>query len=125
MVSDATRKERLGCFFRRQVLFVRPRAEVIDFSGLGNYPLAISLTPVVDALAAGNRILMKLPERSPVTSTLLAELVDNAFDATELAAISGGPDLAQEFTRLPFNLLVYTGGGVVGRAVRCRRPQSI
>ncbi len=90
---------------------------VIGVLGAWNYPLAISLTPVVDALAAGNRVLMKLPERSPVTSTLLAELVDNAFDATELAAISGGPDLAQEFTRLPFNLLVYTGGGVVGRAV--------
>ena len=90
---------------------------VIGVLGAWNYPLAISLTPVIDALAAGNRVLMKLPERSPKTSALLAELVNCAFDATELAAISGGPDLAQEFTRLPFNLLVYTGGGVVGRAV--------
>ena len=104
-------------FFSAESFLTPAPRGVVGVIGAWNYPLALSLTPAVDALAAGNRVLMKLPERSPVSSTLLADLIAKAFDSTELAAVTGGPDVAQEFSRLPFDLLVYTGGGAVGKAV--------
>ena len=111
-------------FPARSFLCPAPRG-LVGVIGAWNYPLAVSLTPAVDALAAGNRVLIKLPERSPETSALLSELIEKSFDAAELAAVVGGPEVAQEFSRLPFNLLVYTGGGAVGQAVMREASENL
>jgi coniferyl-aldehyde dehydrogenase len=82
-----------------------------------NYPLMLSLGPLADALGAGNRVIVKPSEFTPRTSTLLQKMVAEIFPADQVAVVLGGPDLAAEFSRLPFDHLLFTGSTAVGRHV--------
>ncbi len=82
-----------------------------------NYPLYLAVSPVTSALAAGNRVLVKMPEATPATSALLERLMAQRFDPGVLAVANGGPELARAFVRLPFDHLLFTGSTAVGREV--------
>jgi acyl-CoA reductase-like NAD-dependent aldehyde dehydrogenase len=82
-----------------------------------NYPIYLALGPVVSALAAGNRILVKMSEAAPRTGELLARLIGERFDPALIAVINGAPELAREFVALPFDHLLFTGSTAVGREV--------
>jgi coniferyl-aldehyde dehydrogenase len=82
-----------------------------------NYPLQLALEPLVTALAAGNRAMMKPSELVPETAELLRDLVAEAFAADQVAVITGGPDVGEAFAKLPFDHLVFTGSTRVGKMV--------
>ncbi len=82
-----------------------------------NYPVQLSLGPVITALAAGNRVMLKPSELTPKTSALLAELIGKAFAADEVCVVLGDGQLAAEFSSLPFDHLFFTGSTAVGRIV--------
>jgi coniferyl-aldehyde dehydrogenase len=82
-----------------------------------NYPFNLAIVPLVAALAAGNRVMLKPSELTPRTSDFLAELLAALFPADKVATIIGGPDVGQAFARLPFDHLFYTGSTAVGRLV--------
>lgn len=97
----------------------------IEFQPLGvigvvapwNAPLRLVFHPLADILAAGNRAMVKPSELTPTVSALLAEQVPKYFDDTEVAIVTGGPDIAAKFVSLPFDHLIYTGSTAVGRIV--------
>lgn len=82
-----------------------------------NFPINLAFAPLAGVFAAGNTALIKPSEFTPRTSDLIARLVGDAFDADELGVVIGGPDVAQAFTALPFDHLVFTGSTSVGRHV--------
>jgi coniferyl-aldehyde dehydrogenase len=82
-----------------------------------NYPIYLAIAPIVSALAAGNRVLVKMSEAAPRTGDLLARLVAGRFDAALLSVANGGVDVAREFVSLPFDHLLFTGSTAVGREV--------
>lgn len=82
-----------------------------------NYPVQLALLPLVGAIAAGNRALIKPSELTPHTSALLEQVIGEVFDESEVAVVQGGVDVAQAFTQLPFNHLFFTGSTAVGREV--------
>ncbi|MDR5899799.1 aldehyde dehydrogenase family protein [Halomonas vilamensis] len=82
-----------------------------------NYPWSLALMPAIDAIAAGNRVMLKPSEHTPATSALLAELVSRYFDSDEFSVIQGGADTAQAFSALAFDHLLFTGSTAVGREV--------
>ena len=82
-----------------------------------NYPVYLAIGPLVSALAAGNRCLVKMSEAAPATGSLLARLVAERFSPEVLAVVNGGADLAREFVALPFDHLLFTGSTAVGREV--------
>ncbi len=82
-----------------------------------NYPLYLAVGPLVDALAAGNRAMVKMSEYTPAFSALFAELVGKYFPATEITVATGDADVAQAFSALPFDHLLFTGSTAVGRHV--------
>ena len=82
-----------------------------------NYPLQLALSPLVDAIAAGNRAMLKPSELTPAFSELLARLVRERFDEAEVAVVTGGVEVGQAFARLPFDHLLFTGSTEVGRKV--------
>jgi coniferyl-aldehyde dehydrogenase len=82
-----------------------------------NYPLLLALAPLTDALAAGNRVMIKPSELTPIFSDLLAHLVNRYFDADTVRVITGGVNVAQEFAALPFDHLLFTGSTAIGRQV--------
>ena len=82
-----------------------------------NYPLYLSVGPLVDALAAGNRVLVKLSEYTPVFSALLVDLIEKHFPDGEVCVINGDANVAAAFAALPFDHLLFTGSTAVGRKV--------
>lgn len=82
-----------------------------------NYPWNLALLPAVDALAAGNRVLIKPSEHTPATGALMARLAERYFGAEELSVVEGDAEVAKAFAALPFDHLLFTGGGRIGREV--------
>lgn len=82
-----------------------------------NYPWSLALMPTVDAFAAGNVVMLKPSEHCPATSALLKRLVPQYFTPEELHVVEGGVEVAQHFSQLPFDHLVFTGSTMVGRQV--------
>ena len=82
-----------------------------------NFPVNLTVTPLTDILAAGNRAMVKPSEFTPRNSALLAELVARYFSAEEVAVFPGGLEAGAAFSALPFDHLVFTGAGSVARHV--------
>jgi coniferyl-aldehyde dehydrogenase len=82
-----------------------------------NYPVQLALLPVLAALAAGNRVMLKPSELTSKTSALLARMVAQHFAPDEFAVVTGGPDVGDAFSRLPFDHLFFTGSTAVGRKI--------
>lgn len=82
-----------------------------------NYPIALSAGPLVFALAAGNRVLIKMSETTPRTAELMRHVLSEAFEERQVAVVLGEVETAREFTRLPFDHLLFTGGSDIGRHV--------
>ncbi len=82
-----------------------------------NYPVQLALSPLVGVLAAGNRAIIKPSELVPETAALLRDLVADTFPADQVTVITGGADVGEAFSHLPFDHLVFTGSTRVGKLV--------
>jgi coniferyl-aldehyde dehydrogenase len=82
-----------------------------------NYPLQLALSPLVSAVAAGNRAMLKPSELVPETAALLGDLVAAAFADDEVSVVTGGAEVGERFSRLPFDHLLFTGSTRVGKLV--------
>lgn len=82
-----------------------------------NFPLQLTLAPLVTALAAGNRAILKPSELTPRFADVLNDAVKAHFARDEVTVVRGEADIAQAMTRLPFDHLVFTGSTSVGRKV--------
>jgi coniferyl-aldehyde dehydrogenase len=82
-----------------------------------NFPVALTVGPLAQALAAGNRVLCKVSEATPATSEVLKAAVADLFDPTEVSIVTGGPDVSARFSALPFDHILFTGSTATGRQV--------
>jgi len=80
-----------------------------------NYPLFLTVSPLISVLAAGNRAMIKMASNSQHLCRLLAGLVRERFSEDVLAVLPGVP--AGEFSTLPFDHLIFTGSADAGRTV--------
>ena len=90
---------------------------VVGVIGAWNYPLLLSLSPVVSALAAGNHAMLKPSELAPRTADLLARLVSELFPSDYVTVVTGGPETGAAFAALPFDHLLFTGSTRVGKLI--------
>lgn len=82
-----------------------------------NYPLYLAIGPLVGALAAGNRVMLKLSESTPATGQLLKELLAHIFPQDLVTVVLGEADVGIAFSSLPFDHLLFTGATSVGKHV--------
>ena len=82
-----------------------------------NYPLGLGVEPLITALAAGNRAMLKMSELTPRFAGLLGEILRKGFDEDRVAVITGEVDIAKAFSELPFDHLLFTGSIPVGKHV--------
>ena len=82
-----------------------------------NFPFGMGFEPLAGVLAAGNRAMIKPSEFTPATSSIMAEIIGSAFDPSELAVFTGGPEVGQAFSTLPFDHLIFTGATSVARHI--------
>ena len=90
---------------------------VVGIIGTWNAPVFTLLSPLASVFAAGNRAMLKPSEIAPRTAEALARAVAEFFAPEELAVVTGGPDVAAEFSRQPWNHLVFTGSTGVGKLI--------
>ena len=82
-----------------------------------NFPIFLGLSPLVGALTAGNRAMIKTSEFAPHTGELIKQMIEETFAPEEVTVHTGGVEVASEFTKLPFDHLVFTGSTQVGKIV--------
>lgn len=82
-----------------------------------NYPFHLTMIPVINAIAAGNSVIIKPSEMSPYTSEVIQELIDAVFDRREVSVIQGDHTTAEALLEQPFNHIVFTGSQNIGRVV--------
>ncbi len=82
-----------------------------------NYPVNLAVVPLATALAAGNRVMIKMSELTPQTADLMGKMLRKYFDEDHVAVVTGEADIGAAFSRLPFDHLLFTGSIPVGKHV--------
>ncbi len=106
----------LGLFGARARIEYQPKG-VVGIIAPWNFPVQLTFSPLADALAAGNRVMIKMSEFTPVTSDLVEKLIGERFAPEEIAVFNGGPEVGQAFSGLPFDHLLFTGATSIGKHI--------
>lgn len=90
-----------------------------------NFPIYLAMGPLVTALAAGNRVMIKMSEVTPATNAVFKTLLGEVFGEDLVAVV--GEELVDPnvFTSLPFDHIVFTGSPAVGRIVMRTAAQNL
>ncbi|MBS0234720.1 MAG: coniferyl aldehyde dehydrogenase [Proteobacteria bacterium] len=127
-VSKWMRPER-----RRVALHFLPASARVIYQPLGvvgivspwNYPLSLAIMPLLWAIAAGNRVMLKPSELTPATTDVLKAMLRDIFPEEQVGVVTGGPEIGAAFSRLPFDHLVFTGSTNVGRMVMKEAAENL
>ncbi|RSD32427.1 coniferyl aldehyde dehydrogenase [Vibrio pectenicida] len=108
---------------RKSGLLLFPSSVRVEYQPLGvvgvivpwNFPIVLSIAPIVTAIAAGNRVMVKLSEHTHHTNQVLS----NIFTSVEghIYPVEGEVDISSYFSKLPFDHLIFTGSTQVGKLV--------
>jgi acyl-CoA reductase-like NAD-dependent aldehyde dehydrogenase len=82
-----------------------------------NYPLFLAVSPMIGAIAAGNRVMVKMSEYTPRFSALFRNMMAETFSAEDVFVATGGVNVAQAFSSLPFDHLLFTGSTSVAKHI--------
>ncbi|TLP58212.1 MULTISPECIES: coniferyl aldehyde dehydrogenase [Pseudomonas] len=118
---------------RRAGLAFQPARARVEYQPLGvvgiivpwNYPLFLAIGPLTCALAAGNRVMLKLSEATPATGEALKALLGTVFPQDLVSVVLGDVAVGQAFARLPFDHLLFTGATGIGRQVMLAAAQNL
>ncbi len=110
---------------RRTPLFLLPSLSAVTAQPRGialiispwNYPLQLTLSPLIASIAAGNVTLIKPSENSPATSALLAKKLMAYLDPKAISVHEGGADVTQSLLREPIDFVFFTGGTGIAKHV--------
>jgi len=110
---------------RHAGLLLAPSSVTVHYQPLGvvgiiapwNFPVMLAIGPLITAIAAGNRAMLKMSEFTPATNKVLIALLAEIFSQEEVAIVEGEANIAAQFSSLPFDHLLFTGSTTVGRHV--------
>jgi coniferyl-aldehyde dehydrogenase len=90
-----------------------------------NFPFDLGVGPLVEMLAAGNRVIIKSSDFTPACGEVLRDMIAEAFDPDRVTVAVGGLELARTFPTLPWDHLLYTGSPAIGRVVMQAAAQNL
>ena len=90
-----------------------------------NYPFNLSIKPLVQAIAAGNTVILKPSEMTSHTSSLLKKMLTELFEANEVAVFEGDATVSQLLLNQPFNHIFFTGSPNVGKIVMSEAAKNL
>lgn len=110
---------------RHAGLLLAPSKVTVHYQPLGvvgiivpwNFPIMLAVGPLITAIAAGNRAMLKMSEFTPATNIILTSLLAEIFAEDEVAIVEGEANVAAQFSALPFDHLLFTGSTTVGKHV--------
>ncbi|QOR71869.1 aldehyde dehydrogenase family protein [Ruania alkalisoli] len=98
---------------------------VVGVMGIWNFPINLTAIPALSALAAGNRVMIKMSEAVPATAEVFANAVHDAFDVEEVAVVTGDVEVSREFAGLALDHLFFTGSAATGSAVMAAAAKNL
>ena len=90
-----------------------------------NFPIFLGLSPLIGALTAGNRSMIKTSEFAPRTSAAIKTMLASIFPENQVAVVEGDIEVSVNFTQLPFDHLVFTGATEVGKSVMTSAARNL
>uniref|UniRef100_M4D253 Aldehyde dehydrogenase n=1 Tax=Brassica campestris TaxID=3711 RepID=M4D253_BRACM len=90
-----------------------------------NFPISLSLDPMIGAIAAGNTVLLKASELSPNASALLAKLIPSYLDTKAIKVIEGGPDIATILLQHQWDKIFFTGSPKIGKIIMAAAAEHL
>ena len=90
-----------------------------------NFPVGLIFYPLASIFAAGNRAMVKPSEITPATANIIKEGVDKYFDISELAVITGGPSVGEQFSGLKLDHLLFIGSNRVAKKVASQAAKNL
>ena len=114
----------LAQFPARSFIIPEPFGNVLVMSPW-NYPLLLSLAPVISAVAAGNTVILKPSAYSPATSAVIADIVRKVFPEEYVAVVEGGRDVNSDLLEQKFDYIFFTGSKTVGRLVMSKAAEHL
>ena len=114
----------LGLLGSRSRIEYQPKG-VVGIIAPWNFPIAMVFEPLASILAAGNRAMVKPSEFTPETGKLIAEMMAEAFDPNEVNVVTGGPDVGQAFSALPFDHMIFTGATGIARHIMAAAAKNL
>ena len=114
----------LGLFGARAYIEYQPKG-VVGVISPWNFPINLTFTPLAGIFAAGNRTMIKPSEFTPRTSELMERMFRSAFDETEVAVFTGGPDVGAAFSKLAFDHLLFTGATSIAYHVQRAAAENL
>ncbi len=97
-------------------VFYQPKG-VVGVIAAWNFPIIEAVGPLIAALAAGNRVMIKMSEFSPRGTVVLRRMLAEIFPLDQVAVFGGGVDIGQAFAALPLDHIVFTGSPAIGREI--------
>ncbi len=103
-------------FHADSLVMKKPYGNVLIMSPW-NYPFLLTMEPLIDAVAAGNTVIVKPSAYAPATSAVIDKLISENFDEGYIACITGGRAENQQLLSLKFDKIFFTGSQAVGKEV--------
>lgn len=116
---------------RKAGLLLFPSKVMVNYQPLGvvgvmvpwNFPIVLSIAPIVTAIAAGNRVMVKLSEHTPNTNQVLSDLFSEVGE--HVYPVEGEAEISRYFSALPFDHLIFTGSTKIGRLVAAEAAKNL
>ena len=90
-----------------------------------NFPINMVFAPLAQVLAAGNRAMIKPSEFTPATSEVINDMITEAFSPEEVSVYTGGAEVGQAFSALPFDHMIFTGATSIARHILTAAAQNL
>jgi aldehyde dehydrogenase (NAD+) len=82
-----------------------------------NYPFQLALCPVIAAVAAGNRVVLKPSELTPNTSAIISKIIEKTFHINHVEVFEGGVEISNKLMAQRWDYIFFTGSVAVGKIV--------
>lgn len=98
---------------------------LVGIYGAFNYPFLLTLSPLVAAIAAGNRVILKPSELTPNTAQVITQILSKVFSEDEVVVIGGDKTVGQAMSKLPFDHIFFTGSEQVGKQILIAAAENL
>jgi aldehyde dehydrogenase (NAD+) len=90
-----------------------------------NFPVNLTIAPLVSAIAAGNTVIIKPSEMTPHISKVMKELIASVFEEKEITLVEGAIQTSTDLLSLPFNHIFFTGAPAIGKIVMSAAAKNL
>ncbi|AMO19507.1 aldehyde dehydrogenase [Flavobacterium columnare] len=103
-------------FPSKDYLYSEPYGKILIISPW-NYPIQLAFSPLIAAVAAGNKVTLKPSELTPNSSSILSKIIRETFDIDQVVVITGDYTIAQDLLSKRWDYIFFTGSVPVGKIV--------